>query len=264
MKLYKNLFFLFLILLLSSTLYAAPEYSGKLAGTETAFIDNNVVNLGVMDSTYDFSEIISVKTNIVFDIIGLYNVGVKAGYHFKDIMDLRIALGYTGFYLYEAQMLTTVANSLTKESGITINSLNLHVKGQKVYFAAMLPLYGFNINTNYALYFLEGTNSYSKVTFGLEKTFLNNKLSFFVNGGMFFNLPISNGNAEEKSVYYNLKITNLYTDGGIRFYFGDHFNMDIGFIYPGIAIPLGNDTDTGEAKEFNLPILPVINFAYRF
>ncbi len=264
MKLYKNLFFLLLILILSLPLYAVPESSGKLAGTETAFIDNDVINMGLMDSTYDFSEIVSVKTNIVFDIIGLYNVGVKAGYHFENIMDLRIALGYSGYYLYEAQMLTAIANSSTKESGITINSLDLNVKGQKVYFAAMLPLYGFNINTNYAFYFLKDTDSYSKITFGLEKTFFDNRFSVFANGGLFFDLPVSDASAEAKSVYYNLTITDLYADGGIRIYFGGHFNMDIGFIYPGIDMPLGNDPDTGEAKELNLPVLPVFNFAYRF
>jgi len=264
MKLYKKIFFLLLILMLSLPLYAAPEHSGKLAGTETAFIDNNVVNLGLMNSTYDFSEIISINTNIVFDIIGLYNLGVKAGYHFENFMDLRIALGYTGFYLNEAQMLTAIANNLTEESGIKINSLDLNIKGQKVYFTAMLPLYGLNFNTNFALYFLKDTDSYSKITFGLEKTFFNNKLSAFANGGLFFNLPVSDASAEAKSVYYNLTITDLYADGGIRIYFGDHFNMDIGFIYPGIDMPLGNDPDSGEAKEVNFPVLPIFNFAYRF
>jgi len=264
MKLYKNIFFILLILLLSLPIFAAPESSGKLAGTETAFIDNNYLNIGLMDSTFDFSEIVSIKTNIVFDIIGLYNIGIKAGYHFKNIMDLRAAIGYTGLYLNEAQMLTSIANGLTAESGITINSLNLNIKGQKVYFAASLPLYGFNINTNYALYFLVGTDSYSKATLGFEKTLLNNKLSFFVNGGMFFNLPVSNASAEAKSVYFNLAVSDLYADGGMRFYFGDHYNMELGFIYPGINMPLGNDPDTGEAKELNLPVLPVFNIAYRF
>ncbi len=264
MKIHKNIFFLLLILLLSLPLYAGSESSGKLAGTETAFINNNVINMGLMDSTCDFSEIVSVKTNIVFDIIGLYNVGVKAGYHFENIMDLRIALGYLWYYFNETQMLTNISNSLAEKSGITINSLNLNIKGQKIYFAAMLPLYGFNINTNYALYLLKDTDFYSKATLGLEKTFLNNNFSFFINGGMFFNLPVSNASEEAKSVYYNLTITDLYADGGIRIYFGDHYNMDIGFIYPGIDMPLGNDPDTGEAKEFKLPVLPIFNFAYRF
>ena len=264
MKKYKNIFFLLIISLLSLPVFAASESSGKLAGTETAFIDNNVVNLGLMGSTYDYSEIVSVKTNIVFNIIGLYNIGLKAGYHFNNFMDVRIALGYTGYYLNEAQMLTSIANSFTEDSGITINSLDLNIKGQKIYFAAMLPFYGYNFHTNFGLYFLENTNSYSKLTFGVEKTFLNDKFSVFANGGLFFNLPESDASDAAKSVYYNLTVTDIYADGGIRFYMGDHYNIDLGFIYPGINMPLGNDPDTGEAKELNLPVLPVFNFAYRF
>jgi len=264
MKKYNNFLFLLLISLLSLPLFAASESSGKLAGTETAFIDNNVLNVGLMDSTYDYSKIVSIKTNIVFDIIGLYNIGLKAGYHFENFMDLRIALGYTGFYLNEAQMLTSIANNFTEDLGITINSLDLNIKGQKIYFAAMLPLYGFNLNTNYGVYFLADTNSYSKLTFGLEKTFLNNKISVFANGGLFFNLPVSDASESAKSVYYNLTVTNMYADGGIRFYIGDHYNIELGFIYPGIDMPLGNDPDTGKAKELNLPILPIFNIAYRF
>jgi len=264
MKIHKKIFFLLLIALFSLPLYAAPESSGKLAGTETAFIDNNVINLGLMDSAYDYSEIISVKTNAVFDIIGLYNIGLKAGYHFENSVNLRVAFGYAGFYLNEAQMLTTIANTLNKESGITINSLNLNIKGQKVYLAAMLPLYGFNFNTNFGVYFIKDIDSYSKATIGVEKTFSNNKISVFANGGLFFNLPVSDAGEAAKSVYYNLTVTNMYADGGIRFYAGDHYNIELGFIYPGINMPLSNDPDTGEARELNLPVLPVINVAYRF
>jgi len=263
MKIYKIISILILISF-TLPLFAAPESSGKLAGTETAFIGTSYANIGLMDSNFNFFEIVSIKTNIPFDIIGLYNISVKAGYHFDNFMDLRLALGYTGFYLNEAQMLTGIANGLTAKSGITINSLNLNIKGQKIYFALMVPIYGFNLHSNIALYFLDKATPYSKATLGLEKTFFNNKLSVFANGGLFFNLPLSDANAEAKSIYYNLTVTDLYADGGIRFYVSDHFNIDLGFIYPGIKMPLGNDPDTGEAKELNLPVLPVFNIAYRF
>lgn len=255
-----------ILILISFTfpLFAAPESSGKLAGTETAFIDNNVLNLGLMDSTYDFSEIISIKTNILFDIIGLYNIGVKAGYHFKNIMNLRAAVGYTGFYLNEAQMLTAVVNNSTEESGITINSLDLGIEGQKIYIALMLPVGGFNINTNFGIYQSKNTDSFSKVTLGLEKTFLNNNLAIFANGGIYFNLPESNTSAATEEVLYNNLVSDLYADGGLRYYISDHFNLEIGFIYPGMIVPLGTDPDTGEEMELNLPALPVFNIAYRF
>ena len=203
----------------------------------------------------------SVKTNIPFDALGLYNIAVKAGYYFRDFMDLRIGAGYTGYYLNEKQALTAIANIFLKDSGITINSLDLNIKAQKIYFALMLPVYGFNVHTNYALYYLGSDTSYSKATLGLEKTFFSNKLSVFANGGMFFGLPASNSSS---SIYYNSLVTNYYADGGLRLYIGDHFNIDAGIIYPGIQMYLGDDPDTGKANNLNIPVFPAFNISYRF
>ena len=257
-------FFILLLIVISSALFAAPESSGKLAGTETAFIDNNRANLGLMDSSYDISEILSVKTNMLFDIIGLYNIGLKVGYHFSNFFDLRIALGYTGFYLNEAQMLTAIVNSSTQKKGITVNSLDLGIKGQKVYFAIMLPVYGFNVNANFGMYQSKNTPQFMKGTLGIEKTLFDNHLAFFTNAGLYLDLPESAAASSSTAIYVNTMISSFYADGGMRFYMGDHFNMDIGVIYPGIKMSLGNDPDTGEPVELNLPVLPVFNFAYRF
>ena len=52
---------------------------------------------------------------------------------------------------------------------------------------------------------------------------------------------------------YNVRIKAAY-----------HFNFDFGVLYPGIIVPLGTDADTGSEKTLNLPVLPVLNVAYRF
>lgn len=158
-----------LLLVVSFQLFALPGSSGKLAGTETAYIDTSYVNIGLMDSTFSFKEIVSVKSNLTFDALGLYNVGVKAGYKFKNLNNLRIAAGYTWFYLNEAQALVPIANAAAKESGITVNSLDLNIKGHKIYAAVMMPLYGFNLHTNFSLLSSVETAQFMKGTLGLEK-----------------------------------------------------------------------------------------------
>ncbi len=260
-----NKYVLILLLLTFSTaLYAAPESSGKLAGTETAFIDTSYANIGLMDSTFSFFKVISIKTNLTFDALGLYNIGIKGGYHFKNFFNLRVAAGYTWFYLNEEQFITGAAASAAVNTGITINSLNLGLEGQKIYFALMIPVYGFNINANYGIYKSINTPRFSKATMGLEKTFFDHKLSVYANAGLFFNLPVTSSSSASQAIFFNTLITDFYSDGGIRFYMGDHFNMDLGFIYPGMNIPLGTDPDTGNETNLNLPVIPVFNVAYRF
>ncbi len=259
---FKNYLLIFTIVSLSAALYAVPVSSGKLAGTETAFIDSSYANIGLMDSTFNLFEVVSLKTNITFDALGLYNIGVKGGYHFKNFFDLRIAAGYTWFYLNEDQFLTSIAASAAASTGITINSLNLGLEGQKIYFALMIPVYGFNINANYGIYKSINTPQFSKATLGLEKTFFDHQLSVFTNAGLFFDLPVSTSSSQ--AIFFNTLVTEFYADGGIRFYLGDHFNMDLGVIYPGINMPLGTDPNTGNETSLNLPVIPVFNVAYRF
>ncbi len=250
--------------LVSFTLTAAPESSGKLAGTETAFIDDSGVTIGLMDTTVNLSKMISVKSNLLFDGIGLQNIGIKAGYHFKNLMGLRIAAGYTWFRLDEEQVLLDFAKDFAKDYGITINSLNLGIGGEKIYAAIMLPLFGFNIHMNYSLYTLANDDKFSRATAGIERTLLNNHLAMYANGGMFFDLPETTASTAAKSIYYNTLVTDLYADGGLRIFLGSHLNLDIGVIYPGMSIPMGDDPDSGDPLILDIPVIPVFNIAYRF
>ncbi len=250
------------MLAVSLSVFALPGSSGKLAGTETAYIDTSYVNIGLMDSTFSLKEIVSVKSNLTFDALGLYNVGVKAGYRFRNLNNLRVAAGYTWFSLNEAPVLTRLANAAVKDSGITIDSLDLNIKGNKIYAAVMMPLYGFNLHTNFSLLSSVETTKFMKGTLGLEKTFLDGRISLFANGGMFFNLPESSA-ATADSIYVNKLKSKLYADGGFRFFAGKHFNLELGVIYPGVDMSLGTDSETGEAKNLNLPVVPVFNIAYR-
>ncbi len=253
---------LFLILL-SFPLAAVPESSGKLAGTETAYIDSSYANIGIMDTTVNLFEVVSLKSNLLFDIVGLYNIGVKAGYHFRSFLDLRVAAGYTWFLLNEKQVLLGMINNLEKDSGITVNSLDLGIKGQKIYAAAMLPLSGVNIHTNFSFILHSPEEQFMKCSLGVEKTFFANHLAVYADGGMYFNLPESSASASVQSIYFNTLVSNLYADGGIRVFIGEHFNIELGGIYPGIHMPLGTDADTGEEKVLNFPVIPVFNIAYR-
>ncbi len=261
----KNKYAVVLLLLIASTLplMALPGSSGKLAGTETAYIDNSYANIGLMDTTANLFEVVSIKSNLLFDGLGLYNIGVKAGYRFESVMDLRLAAGYTWFFLNEKQVLLGIVNNLAKSSGITVNSMDLGIKGQKIYAAAMLPLFGFNIHANYGMYTTDAKTWFSKATLGLEKTFFNNHLSLFANSGMYFNLPKSTASTGAQSIYYNTLVSSFYADGGLRLYMGNHFNLELGAIYPGMKIPLGTDADTGENNVLNLPVIPLFNIAYR-
>ncbi len=261
----KSILMLFLLVFFSSLpLVAVPEYDGKLAGTETAYIDTNIATIGIMDSTVNFLGMVSLKSNILFDALGLYNIGIKVGYHFRKFMDIRFALGYTWFSLNEDQFVTGAADSAAADSGITINSLNLNMSGQKMYMAIMMPLFGFTVNGNIGLYSAAETSSFFKVTGGVEKTFFHNHLALFANGGVYIDLPDSMASAAAQSIYYNTLVSDVYFDGGIRVYAGNHFKFDLGVIYPGMDVPLGTDSDTGEDQELNLPVLPVFNIAYRF
>ncbi len=252
-----------LLALSVSTLFAVPPSAGKLAGTETAYIDTSFANLGLMDSTFNLFEIVSVKTNFLFDAAGLYNIGVKAGYRFKNLMDIRIAVGYTWFSLNEDQFVTSAADTAASDSGITVNSLDLNIEGSKMYAAVMVPVFGFNVNANFGYCSSVDTDPFTKATVGIEKTLFAGRLSLFANGGMYFNLPESEASEAEQEVYYNTLESDFYMDGGVRAYFGDHFNIELGFIYPGVDMPLGTDSETGEDQELNMPVFPVFNIAYR-
>jgi len=242
-----------------SVLHAVPPSAGKLAGTETAYIDTSPANLGLMDSTFNLFETVSVKTNFLFDAAGLYNIGVKAGYRFKSLMDVRIAVGYTWFSLNEDQFLTSAAS----DSTMTVNSLDLNIEGSKMYAAVMVPVFGFNVNANFGYYSSVDTDPFTKATVGMEKTLFSDRFSIFANGGMYFNLPESSASEAEQEVLYNTLESDFYMDGGVRAYFGEHFNIELGFIYPGVDMPLGTDSETGEDRELNMPVFPVFNIAYR-
>ncbi len=43
---------------------------------------------------------------------------------------------------------------------------------------------------------------------------------------------------------------------------GNHFNLELGAIYPGMKIPLGTDAE-GNNNVLNLPVIPLFNIAYR-
>ncbi len=244
-------------------LMAVPRSSGKLAGTETAYIDDSYVNIGLMDTTVSLFNVVSIKSNLLFDGLGLYNVGVKAGYSFKSLMDLRLAAGYTWFYLNEKQVLLGIVNNFAKDSGITVNSMDLGIKGQKLYVAAMVPLFDFNVHAYFGMNSSDTENWFYRASLGLEKSFFDNCMSVYVNGGMYFNLPVSTASAAAREIFYNTLVSNLYVDGGLRLYMGDHFNLEVGAVYPGMNIPLGKDPETGKPKVLNLPVIPLFNFAYR-